>query len=493
MEIVLIIIYAIPLLFVFAYSIIQLNLVFLYRKNQKKRTEDFTIELTQYPKVTVQLPLYNEKYVVQRLIHCMCNLDYPKSELEIQVLDDSTDESFDIAAELILDYQKKGINIKHIKRTERTGFKAGALAYGLQLAEGEFIAIFDADFLPSSNFLITTIKHFNNPNIGIVQTKWGHLNKNHSLITKLQAFGLDAHFSVEQVGRSEGSHFINFNGTGGIWRKQCIVDAGGWSADTLTEDLDLSYRAQLKGWKFKYLEDVVCSAELPIAMNALKNQQFRWTKGAAECAVKNLVNVFKNNKINTFTKVHALFHLLNSSIFICIVLMSLLSVPLLIIKENSPQFNILFKMASFFISSLFILIVFYWTSFKKNSTKPFILKFIIRFVLFLSVSMGLSLHNSLAVLEGFMGKKSPFLRTPKFNVATGSNLKKWASNSYLRSSISLLSIFEFIFAMYFMTGIYMAFKFNDYGLLPFHIMLTFGYLYVFFNSTFHSIVSLRSK
>ena len=237
MEITLIILYAIPLLFVFIYSLIQLNLTFLYRKSKKKGQEIIPFDELNVPHVTIQLPLYNEKYVVERLIDCICKLDYPKDKLEIQVLDDSTDESFEIAKQKIEFYQQKGFDIQHIKRPERKGFKAGALDYGLKICKGEFVAIFDADFLPNADFLKKTIPQFDEEKIGVVQTKWEHLNADHSLLTKLQAFGLDAHFSVEQVGRNEGRHFINFNGTAGVWRKTCIDDAGGWSSDTLTEDL----------------------------------------------------------------------------------------------------------------------------------------------------------------------------------------------------------------------------------------------------------------
>ena len=492
MEILLIILYAIPLLFVFTYSLIQLNLVYLYLKNKKENCQSNRISDTVYePVVTIQLPLYNEKYVVERLIDCITKIDYPKEKLEIQVLDDSTDESFDIAAKKVIEYKEKGFDIQHIKRSERNGFKAGALAYGLNICRGEYVAIFDADFMPFDTFLKDTIPHFVNDKIGVVQTKWEHLNLNYSLLTKLQAFGLDAHFSIEQVGRNQGNHFINFNGTAGVWRKKCIEDAGGWSSDTLTEDLDLSYRAQLKGWEFKYLENVQSPSELPVAMNALKNQQFRWTKGAAECVKKNLFKVLKDGKLSFGTKFHALFHLMNSTIFICIVIMSLLSVPLLIIKENYPDYRLLFNLASLFMSSLLILIVFYWVSYKENEKKGGFWSFLLRFPIFLSVSMGLSLHNAIAVIEGYIGKKSPFLRTPKFNVKENTGNAAWSSNEYLKSSITWMSLLELFFAIYFLSGIYLAFRYHDFGLFPFHIMLFGGYLYVFWKSTFHSIISSK--
>ncbi|MCL4130542.1 UNVERIFIED_CONTAM: hypothetical protein GTU68_034570 [Idotea baltica] len=289
--------------------------------------------------VTIQLPVFNELYVVERLIDTVVLIDYPLGKMEIQVLDDSTDESFDIAATKVAEWKAKGVNIKHVKRPERIGFKAGALAYGLELAEGEFTAIFDADFVPDPTFLQRTLPQFKDDKVGVVQTRWEHLNEDYSLLTRLQAFGLNAHFSIEQGGRNASSHFINFNGTAGVWRNTCIAEAGGWESDTLTEDLDLSYRAQLKGWKFVYKEKIGSPAELPAAMTALKNQQYRWTKGAAECAVKNLPRVFANKEMTFGSKIHALFHLLSSFVFVCVIATAVLSVPLLFVKFHSPELS----------------------------------------------------------------------------------------------------------------------------------------------------------
>lgn len=492
MELILIVIYAIPLLFVFTYSLVQLNLVYLYVKSKKTKQEVVAFSDAFVPKVTVQLPLYNEKYVVERLLDCIAQIDYPKDKLEIQVLDDSTDESFEIAAQKVNEIRAKGIEIVHIKRADRAGYKAGALAFGLTQSSGEFVAIFDADFMPEPDFLKKTIPYFQREEVGMVQTKWGHLNADYSLLTKLQAFGLDAHFTVEQSGRSAGHHFINFNGTAGVWRKSCIEDAGGWSSDTLTEDLDLSYRAQLRHWEFVYLEEVTSPAELPMAMSALKNQQFRWTKGAAECVKKNLANVCRNKSLSLSTKLHAMFHLMNSSIFLCIVLMSVLSVPLLTIKYHHPEFGLLFKLASAFVISLFILVVFYGVSYRRENKGSWF-SFLGLFPAFLSISMGLSLHNAIAVLEGYMGRKTPFVRTPKFNMASNTDQHEWKRNMYLVSSISWLSFLEFLFFVYFAFGIGLGFYYHDYGLLPFHIMLVMGYGFVFWKSTFHSVIALRSK
>ena len=284
--------------------------------------------------MTVQLPVYNELYVVGRLIDAACAMIYPKDKLEIQVLDDSTDETVDIGGRARRErYRKLGFDIKHVRRTNREGFKAGALKEGLTDARGEFVAIFDADFVPRQDFLLKTIPHFaTDPKIGMVQTRWEHINADYSLLTRTQAMALDGHFVIEQAVRNKVGFFINFNGTAGVWRKECIVDAGNWQADTLTEDLDLSYRAQLRGWKFKYLNNVTSPAELPSEINALKSQQFRWTKGAIETARKMLPFVWSSD-LPLKIKVHATFHLTNNLVFPFIVLAGVLNVPLVFIKH----------------------------------------------------------------------------------------------------------------------------------------------------------------
>ena len=319
----------------------------------------------------------------------------------------------------------------------------------------------------------------------MVQTRWGHINKHYSLLTRLQAFGLDAHFSVEQVGRNSGNCFINFNGTAGVWRKSCIIDAGNWQPDTLTEDLDLSYRAQLKDWKFVYLEDVESPAELPPVMSALKTQQYRWTKGGAEVARKHLGNVLQSNKPFNI-KWHGVFHLLNSGVFVSVIACAILSVPLLFIKHYFPEFKQLFFFASFFLLSFFILAILYWVSTNQKSENKLksALYFIRTFPLFLSVMMGLSLHNAIAVLEGYFGKKTPFVRTPKFNIINNKDV--WESNKYITSQINVLTVTEGILSLYFLFAVTVAFQIGDYALLPFHLMLTFGFATVCYYSVFQS-------
>lgn len=471
--------YGLSLLFIFLFSLGQLHLTWHYLKRKKQKSTLQNTPLKEWPQVTVQLPIFNEKYVVERLIDAVCQLDYPTDKLSIQLLDDSTDETTSIIEEAIIPWQQQGINIELIRRPTREGFKAGALDYGLQKTEASFLAIFDADFIPERSFLKKTIPHFQDEKTGAVQTRWTHLNKDYSLLTKLQAFGLDAHFTIEQVGRNQAGSFINFNGTAGIWRKKTIQDAGGWSADTLTEDLDLSYRAQLKGWNFQYLEAVESPAELPIIMPAIKSQQFRWNKGGAETARKNFGKVLRS-KIGWSNKLHAFFHLFNSSIFICILLTAVLSIPMLWIKHQSPELKILFQVGSIFLIGFFSIAIFYWVANKQIMQKSAPSSFIKTFPLFLTVSMGLSLHNAIAVAEGLLGFKSAFIRTPKFNVQNKKD--SWKGNQYVKLSFSWLSLLEGLLGLYFLFGIYLGIRIADYGLIFFHFMLAAGFFMVFYHS-----------
>ena len=475
-----VVIYSLCLAFIFCYSLVQLHLTWLYLSRSPKQTQPIVPQ--EWPYVTVQLPVYNERYVVSRLIDAVAAFGYPKDKLQIQLLDDSTDDTTTIISEKVKQLQKQGLTVEHIRRSDRTGFKAGALQYGLYTATGEFTAIFDADFVPSPDFLKRTIAAFTSPEIGVVQTRWGHLNKNYSLLTRLQAFGLDAHFTVEQQGRNNGNYFINFNGTAGVWRKACIVDAGGWQADTLTEDLDLSYRAQLKDWKFVYQEQTESPAELPAEMNGLKSQQYRWTKGAAETARKHLTQVLRSPK-PVKAKLHALFHLLNSSVFICVLLTALLSVPVLFIKDTNPQAGWVFKLGAAFIVCFLALVAFYWVSASQRTAGKAGLRFISDFLLFLTMSMGMSLHNSVAVLEGYAGRKTPFIRTPKYNLIKAQD--SWKKKLYTLPGISLVTWLEGLLSLYFAWAIWLGLQLKDYGLLPFHFMLATGFGLVFFYTLAH--------
>lgn len=486
---VIIVVYTIALTLIFIYALAQLNLLSNYLKAQKKQSQAVKFDFSNpnnIPFVSIQLPVYNEMYVMERLLENMSKMDYPKDKLEIQVLDDSTDESLELTQKLVKQLKLSGVNIVHIHRTKRTGFKAGALKEGLKVAKGEFIAIFDADFLPRPNWLKETIPYFKDENIGVVQTRWSHLNRNHSVLTKIQAFALDAHFTLEQVGRNSKSHFINFNGTAGVWRKTCILEAGNWEGDTLTEDLDLSYRAQLKNWKFKYLEDVETPAELPMAISAARSQQFRWNKGGAENFRKMAWKLVKNKHISAKTKAHGLLHLLNSTMFLNIFIVAVLSIPMLYIKNEYESLKPYFYVMSFFVVSSIIFFVCYWFMYKKiygNGLKDFI-EYLGMFFTFFSIAMGFSLHNSVAVLEGHFGKRSDFVRTPKFNINSLSD--SWKNNKYLSKKIPIYVLFEGLLTLYFGFGMYSAFvvgnQGGDFGLFPFHLMLFLGFGYVFFKS-----------
>ncbi len=478
METIITILYTLSLLYIFLFSMSQLHLTWLYSRRNRHLVKSDPSTIHFEPRVTIQLPVYNEKYVVERLIDAVSLLDYPGHKMEIQVLDDSTDETSDIILKKIDVLQSQGLDIKFIHRENRSGFKAGALDHGFNLATGEFIAIFDADFIPEPDFLKNTISHFSDPSIGVVQTRWAHINKDYSLLTQLQAFGLDAHFSIEQGARNAAGSFINFNGTCGVWRKQCIADAGGWSFDTLTEDLDLSYRAQLKGWKFKYLEDVSTPGELPVIMQAIKTQQFRWNKGGAETARKLFGSVLRSND-TVVHKMHAFFHLFNSSVFVGVLVAALLSIPMLYIKFSHPEITWLFNLGAVFLFGFLSISLFYWVATKRFYKNPG-RTFFNLFPGFLIISMGLSLHNGLAVIEGLLGIKTPFIRTPKFNINT--NVDTWRDNVYMKPTLSILTIFEGLLCLYFIFGIFAGVYFQDSVLMLFHIMLALGFGSVFYYS-----------
>ncbi|MCE2743737.1 MAG: glycosyltransferase [Fluviicola sp.] len=482
--------YGICLFMIFFYSVLQLSLSIAYARNRKKKALEIkpTFNPENTPKVTIQLPMYNEMYVAERIIQQISEFEYPLDKFQIQVLDDSTDETKDLIAAKVAEVAARGINIQHVHRVDRTGYKAGALDAAMDKVEGEFIGIFDSDFMPEKDFLQKTMPYFQDPTIGVVQTRWGHINKDYSILTELQAFGLNGHFAIEQGGRTASGHFINFNGTGGIWRKQCIADAGGWEHDTLTEDLDLSYRAQIFGWKFKYCEDVIAPAELPITMSALKNQQHRWMKGGAECFIKMWKRLLTAKNVKFMDRVHGLSHLFNSSLFMFILTLSMLSLPILHIKDSFSDLNYFIQFGSIFISSTIFLMYFYWLSYRDKSGKTFsdLIRFIGRFFQFLIISMGLSLSNTVAVIEGYLGIKSSFVRTPKFNV-----LKKGEStkNKYDKKSLSIINIGEgLLMCVFGFTAINRAI-YGDLGMVPFHLMLAVGYGAVFF----YTIAEIRES
>ncbi len=488
MSITIIVIYTIAITLLFFYCIMQLSLAIhyiRYKRSMEAEEATFSGPESEYPMVTVQLPVYNELYVVERLIDAVVAFDYPADKLEIQLLDDSNDESFEIARKKVEYYQAQGINIIQVKRPIRKGFKAGALEYGLQTAKGEYVAIFDADFVPYPDFLKKTIPYFlTDDKIGVVQARWEHINKDYSILTKMQAFALDMHFTVEQQGRNAAGYFINFNGTAGIWRRTAIDDAGGWNSDTLTEDLDLSYRAQLKGWKFKYVEDVVAPAELPTDMNALKSQQFRWNKGGAETARK-IGRKVMGAELPIRIKLHAIAHLFNTTNYIFILITAILSVPLLFIKNHYIDFNY-FKYASIFLmGSIAIAYAYYISTLQREKTVGQTVKvYISRFPVFLAITMGMSLHNAWAVFRGWLGQRTAFVRTPKFAINNSGDI--WKKKKYVASRVSPITYLEGIFSLYFLSGIIMGIYYKDYGLLPFHIMAFMGFALIFYFSFKHA-------
>lgn len=501
MEVIVEIVYYLALVATFAFSLVQLSLLFIYlfRQSHRQSTPVPPANWAELPRVTVQLPVYNEVYVVDRLIEAIMALQYPVDKLDIQILDDSTDETTLRIARKLNEFQNVGYSVNHIRRSNRTGYKAGALAYALPFVKGEFIAIFDADFLPDPDFLLRVVPHFNRPDIGVVQTRWLHLNEDYSILTQLQAMGLNAHFFIEQNARCAGGFFLNFNGTGGVWRKEAIKEAGGWQSDTLTEDLDLSYHAQLKGWKIVYRDDVGVPGELPITMNAIKSQQYRWMKGPAECAQKLIRPVLKAPGVSIGKKIQAFFHLMNSSLFVLMLVMALLSLPILysqtqqsISARTAPPFQHLLLLASV-VSLLFWGIPFFQHEFAPRgvSSDQSVgsrlingLRFIWLYPIFLAVMLGLSLHNSIAVLEGHFGVKTPFVRTPKFNLSTETN--GWETNRYVRQPVPWLVIGEIGLAIYFGVGVGIGLYWHNYTMLSFHVLLSVGFSLVASYSLIHA-------
>jgi cellulose synthase/poly-beta-1,6-N-acetylglucosamine synthase-like glycosyltransferase len=428
-------------------------------------------------------------YVIDRLIKTTCEIDYPIDKLEIQVLDDSTDETVEIVANIVREYRLRGFDIHHIHRKERTGFKAGALKEGLKTARGEFIAIFDADFIPRKNFLKVVLPYFKDPRIGMVQTRWEHLNRSYSLITQIQALALDGHFVMEQQVRNKAGYFINFNGTSGIWRKECIIDAGNWEADTLTEDLDLSYRAQLKGWKFVYLTDFTTPSEIPSEINSLKSQQFRWTKGAIETARKMLFRVWSSD-IPVKFKIMSTFHLTNNLVFPFILLVCILNLPVVLIK-NSGQYDTYFVFMSVFVLAFIASFLFYLYS-QKDVYEDWRTR-ILLFPLFMAGSMGFAINNTKAVIEAILNKKSEFVRTPKYGISGEKG--EWRDKKYaIRKEIIKPSVvLEALLALYSFTCVIVSVITLQISAIPFQLMFTFGFGLVAYLSIKHVIETNRRQ
>ncbi|MDA0195837.1 MAG: glycosyltransferase [Bacteroidetes bacterium] len=466
----------------------------LQKNNNGKEVsiEQFKSNNPRLPVVTVQVPLYNELYVAERVIDCIIQFDYPSEKLEIQILDDSTDETYDIVASRVKYWQAEGVDIKQIHRTNRTGYKAGALAEATPKARGEFIALFDADFLPDKDFLLKTLPYFDDPEIGAVQARWGHLNGNYSLLTKLQTLSIDAFFLVEQFGRSLAGYWLRFNGSGGLWRASCIEDAGGWSGDTLSEDLDLAFRAQLKGWKFRYANHIECKGELPVTMDGVKKQYYRWSKGKTEVVKKLSLQVLKA-KIPLMTKIHAFADLWNIWANIAILAIAILSLPFAHITANNPVFDGVWRYTSigliYTVLLIYMMLKVYY--FRSNSIMSSIRSVILDFPAFAFLFTGITLHQNVAIFDGYRGKKTAFERTPKYDIQKDAGA--WTGKSYTPAKLPLITYIELLMAGYFAYGVYLDFVTGLYGFLPWHIFLSFGASYTFWLTVKQNSIKNKGK
>jgi cellulose synthase/poly-beta-1,6-N-acetylglucosamine synthase-like glycosyltransferase len=459
------------------YGLHRYQLVWLYYKHKKNATREPLREFSELPSVTIQLPIFNEQFVIDRLIEACCNLDYPREKLEIQVLDDSTDETRQVARAIVERF-RDGCNgepqpIVYIHRTNRHGYKAGALDHGLKTAKGELIAIFDADFVPPRDWLLRVVHHFSDTGIGMVQTRWTHLNRDYSFLTQVSAILLDGHFVLEHGGRSRAHVFFNFNGTAGMWRKAAIAEAGGWQHDTLTEDTDLSYRAQLMGWRFKYLQDVECPAELPIEMTAFKTQQARWAKGLIQTSKKILPRVFRAD-LPFHTKLETFYHLTANISYPLMVLLSILLMPAMIIRFYQGWFQMLWIDLPLFLASTCSVSSFYLVSQKELYPGKWY-----RSILYLPFVMGLggiglTLTNSKAVMEALFGVKSAFKRTPKYRVEKRGEKSQAAK---YRKRLGIVPWIELTIAAYFGLTIWYAISNANYITVPFLFLFLFGYGY----------------
>jgi cellulose synthase/poly-beta-1,6-N-acetylglucosamine synthase-like glycosyltransferase len=464
--------YFIVLIILAAYGAHRYWLVYLYYKYKKNKTTEpaahFPID--ELPRVTVQLPIYNEQYVVDRLLDAVCRLDYPREKLDIQLLDDSTDETVEVARILVERYAALGHPVTYIHRDNREGFKAGALAEGLKTAKGEFIAIFDADFVPPPDFLLNCIHHFTDPKVGMVQTRWTHINRNYSLLTQVEAILLDGHFVLEHSGRARSGVFFNFNGTAGMWRRCAIDEAGGWEHDTLTEDTDLSYRAQLKGWKFVYLQDVECPAELPVEMTAFKTQQARWAKGLIQVSKKILPQVLKSD-VSRQQKIEAVYHLTANLSYPLMIVLSVLLMPAMIIRFYQGWFQMLYIDLPLFMASTFSISSFYLVSQKELFPKSW-LRSLLYLPLLMSLGIGLTITNTIAVLEALVGKQTAFARTPKYRVE--SKKDKVGAKKY-RKRLGWVPWIELLIGAYFALAVYYAIENENYITVPFLLLFVIGY------------------
>ena len=480
-KIVVTVIYSLALTLLCVFGIHRIYLTNLYSKH-KNKTPKPKSRFDKLPIVTVQLPVYNEMYVVERLISAVCNIDYPKSLLEIQVLDDSTDHTTKIVERCVDKYQRLGFDITTVHRENREGYKAGALSEGLKKARGEFVAIFDADFIPPKDFMRKTIDYFTDEKVGMVQVRWGHINQDYSLLTKVQSILLDGHFMIEQTARYNAGLFFNFNGTAGVLRKECIETSGGWQHDTLTEDLDLSYRAQLSGWKLVYLKDVVADAELPVDMNAFKSQQHRWAKGGVQTAMKLIPGIFARKDLPIRIKSEAFFHLFGNISYVLLLMLLLLMFPMGYFWESVGWEKVVVLNLVAITAGTLSFFRFYVITVMEVHQKDW-RKYIWYVPVAISVGVGMAINNSKAVLGALLGKSSEFVRTPKFAVTKKQD--NWRSRRYV-SSKEITAIIELSLGVFFFLQTIYAIYIGYIGWIPFLILIQFGFLYTGFLSIFHS-------
>ena len=447
-------------------------LVYLYYKHKENKTTEPAAHFhsEDLPRVTVQLPIFNEQYVVERLLDAVCRLEYPKDKLDIQLLDDSTDETVEVARILVDRYAALGHPVYYLHRNNREGYKAGALEAGLKTAKGEYVAIFDADFVPPPDFLMKCIHHFTDPKVGMVQTRWTHINRNYSLLTQVEAILLDGHFVLEHSGRARSGVFFNFNGTAGMWRRRAIDEAGGWEHDTLTEDTDLSYRAQLKGWKFLYLQDVECPAELPVEMTAFKTQQARWAKGLIQVSKKILPQVFASD-VSRHVKIEAVYHLTANLSYPLMIVLSVLLLPAMVIRFYQGWFQMLYIDLPLFLASTFSISSFYLVSQKELFPKRW-LKSLLYLPLLMSLGIGLTITNTRAVLEALVGKQTSFVRTPKYRVE--SKKDRVGAKKY-RKRLGWVPWIELLIGTYFALAVFYAIDNENYFTVPFLLLFVIGY------------------
>jgi len=477
-----------------AYGIHRYQLVYLYykhRRNLPRRSASFA----QLPRVTIQLPMFNERFVAERVIDHTCAIDYPRELLEIQVLDDSTDDTTEIADRVVRRWRDAGFNIRLIHRENRAGFKAGALDNGLGQTDSQFILIFDSDFIPPRNILRETIHYFTDPRVGMVQARWEHLNRDQSLLTRTQAIMLDGHFVIEHTARNRSGRFMSFNGTAGMWRRECITDAGGWQHDTLTEDLDLSYRAQMKGWRFHFLKDLVSPAELPPEMLAFKAQQARWAKGGAQTARKLLPRIL-GSRLPAKVKWEAFFHLTSCTSYVWMVLLTLLMFPVLYLKMSLFQDDMLGR--ALFDGSLLLLATCSAGTFYVASQREIFKTWAdsIKYMPFLmALGIGVSLSNAIAALQGFFGAPSEFVRTPKFGVMQpgDESWKQKVGRERRRGNRYWLPLAEFAFGVYLAACCALCYVNGRITIgIPFLLLFMTGYFYVSLLSLYGIYLSNRA-